>query len=45
MYFDAGHFIPLVDVDDVVVHRTGLKDLGLRPVFPRGSIDFSSVRR
>ena len=45
MYFDAGHFIPLVDVDDVVVHRMGLKDLGLRPVFPRGSIDFSSVRR
>lgn len=45
MYFDAGHFIPLVDVDDVVVHLRGLKDLGLRPVFPRGSIDFSSVRR
>ncbi|MGR9172778.1 ABC transporter substrate-binding protein [Hyphomicrobiales bacterium] len=45
MYFDAGRFIPLVDVDDVVVHRRGLKDLGLRPVFPRGSIDFSSVRR
>jgi peptide/nickel transport system substrate-binding protein len=45
MYFDAGYFIPLVDVDDVVVHRRGLKDLGLRPVFPRGSIDFSSVRR
>lgn len=45
MYFDAGYFIPLVDVDDVVVHRKGLKDLGLRPVFPRGSIDFSSVRR
>ncbi|MBB3594247.1 peptide/nickel transport system substrate-binding protein [Rhizobium sp. BK529] len=45
MYFDAGHFIPLVDVDDVVVHRKGLKDLGLRPVFPRGSIDYSRVRR
>ncbi|EJJ25307.1 ABC transporter substrate-binding protein [Rhizobium sp. CF142] len=45
MYFDAGHFVPLVDVDDVVVHRKGLKDLGLRPVFPRGSVDFSSVRR
>ena len=31
MYFDAGFFIPLVDVDDVVVHAKGLTDLGLRP--------------
>jgi peptide/nickel transport system substrate-binding protein len=44
MYFDAGYFIPLVDVQDVVVHAKGLTDLGLRPVFPPGNIDFASVR-
>ncbi len=43
MYFDAGFFIPLVDVDDVVVHAKGLTDLGLRPVFPPGNIDFATV--
>ena len=43
MYFDAGYFIPLVDVQDVVVHAKGLTDLGLRPVFPPGNIDFSTV--
>jgi peptide/nickel transport system substrate-binding protein len=45
MYFDAGYFIPLVDADDVVVHVKGLRDLGLRPVFPPGNIDFATVRR
>ncbi|MDE3795741.1 ABC transporter substrate-binding protein [Sinorhizobium meliloti] len=45
MYFDAGFVIPLVDVDDVVVHVKGLKNLGLRPVFPPGNIDFATVRR
>ncbi|HWU64173.1 MAG TPA: ABC transporter substrate-binding protein [Ensifer sp.] len=44
MYYDAGYFIPLVDVQDVVVHATGLEDLGLRPVFPPGNIDFATVR-
>lgn len=44
MYFDAGVVIPLVDVNDVVVHAKGLKDLGLRPVYPPGNIDFSTVR-
>ncbi|TIU84670.1 MAG: ABC transporter substrate-binding protein, partial [Mesorhizobium sp.] len=39
MYFDAGIVIPLVDVNDVVVHAKGLKDLGLRPVYPPGNID------
>ena len=28
MYFDAGIVIPLVDVDDVVVHAKGLTTLG-----------------
>jgi peptide/nickel transport system substrate-binding protein len=45
MYFDAGIVIPLVDVNDVVVHAKGLKDLGLRPVYPPGNIDFATVRR
>ena len=45
MYFDAGIVIPLVDVNDVVVHAKGLKDLGLRPVNPPGNIDFATVRR
>ena len=44
MYFDAGYFLPLVDVDDVVVHAPGLVDLGLRPTVPPGNIDFSTVR-
>lgn len=44
MYFDAGIVIPLVDVDDVVVHAKGLTDLGLRPAFPQGNIDFGTVR-
>lgn len=45
MYFNAGFFIPLVDADDVVVHTKGLKDLGLRPVYPPGNIDFATVRK
>ena len=44
MYLDAGLFVPLVDVQDVVVHAEGLTDLGLRPVFPPGNIDFGTVR-
>lgn len=44
MYFDAGIVIPLVNVNDVVVHARGLKDLGLRPVNPPGNIDFATVR-
>jgi peptide/nickel transport system substrate-binding protein len=44
LIFEAGHFVPLVDVQDVVVHAEGLTDLGLRPVFPPGNIDFGTVR-
>jgi peptide/nickel transport system substrate-binding protein len=44
LWVDAGFVAPLVDVDDVVVHARGLTDLGLRPVFPFGNIDFGSVR-
>lgn len=43
MYFDAGYVVPLIDADDVVVHVQGLRGLGLRPVFPRGNIDFATV--
>jgi peptide/nickel transport system substrate-binding protein len=44
LWVDAGVVAPLVDVDDVVVHSKGLTDLGLRPVFPLGNIDYASVR-
>jgi peptide/nickel transport system substrate-binding protein len=44
MYFDAGVVMPLVDAEDVVVHTKSLTDLGLRPVFPPGNIDFATVR-
>jgi peptide/nickel transport system substrate-binding protein len=44
LYFDNGLFIPLVTVDDVVVHPEGLADLGLRAAYAPGNIDFGSVR-
>lgn len=44
IYVDAGYFIPLVDVEDVIVHARGLTDLGLRPAFPQGNIDYGTVR-
>lgn len=44
LWFEAGHFVPLADVQDVVVHAEGLTDLGLRPAFPPGNIDFGTVR-
>ncbi|RYE50837.1 MAG: ABC transporter substrate-binding protein [Hyphomicrobiales bacterium] len=43
LYFAEGNIIPLVEADDVVVHVKGLKDLGLRPVYPPGNIDFYTV--
>lgn len=45
LWVESGYVAPLVDVDDVVVHAEGLIDLGLRPVFPFGNIDFGTVRR
>jgi len=44
LYLDAGFVVPLTDVDDVLVHAAGLTDLGLRPAFPQGNIDFGTVR-
>lgn len=44
LYFDNGLFIPLVDVDDVVVHPKGLVDLDLRAAYAPGNIDYGSVR-
>jgi peptide/nickel transport system substrate-binding protein len=42
--FDAGAFIPLADVKEVIVHRAGLEDLGLRPAVP-WTFDFRTIRR
>ena len=44
MWFDAGLFIPLAGIQDVVVHADGLVDLGLRTPWPMGNIDFGTVR-
>jgi peptide/nickel transport system substrate-binding protein len=45
MIFDAGIAIPLIEVQDIVVHVNDIRDFGLRPVYPPGNIDFESVRR
>jgi len=44
LWVDEGAFIPFADVQDVVVHTEGLTDLGLRPAFLPGNIDFGTVR-
>lgn len=44
LFFENGLFIPLVGVDDVVVHPTGLVDLDLRAAYAPGNIDYGSVR-
>ncbi|WP_185020824.1 ABC transporter substrate-binding protein [Histidinibacterium lentulum] len=44
LWIEAGLFLPFADVQDVVVHAEGLTDLGLRPVFLPGNIDFGTVR-
>lgn len=44
MWFDAGLFVPFVDIQDVVVHAEGLVELGLRTPWPMGNIDFGTVR-
>lgn len=41
--FAAGLFLPLADLQDVVVHRDGLTDLGTRPAVP-WNIDFTTAR-
>ncbi|KQV73261.1 ABC transporter substrate-binding protein [Rhizobium sp. Root1220] len=45
LYLAAGVSIPLVDVDNVIVHRSDLRNFGLRPVYPIGNIDYSKVER
>ncbi|MCM2458198.1 ABC transporter substrate-binding protein [Rhizobium sp. CG4] len=45
LIFDAGIAIPLVEVQDIVVHTDQIHDLGVRPVYPPGNIDFGSIRR
>jgi peptide/nickel transport system substrate-binding protein len=44
LLFDGGLFVPLADVDDVVVHPKGLVDLDLRAAYAPGNIDYGSVR-
>jgi peptide/nickel transport system substrate-binding protein len=44
MYIDSGLFVPLAEVQDVVVHALGLTDLGLRSAFPNGNIDYGTMR-
>ncbi len=41
--FDDGLFLPLADLDDVIVHRKGLTDFSTRPDVP-WNIDLSTVR-
>ncbi|GHA13914.1 glycosyl transferase [Devosia pacifica] len=44
LYIENGLFIPLVEVDDVVVHPEGLVDFDLRAAYAPGNIDYGSVR-
>ncbi len=44
LWIAAGTYLPFADVQDVVVHTEGLTDLGLRPAFLPGNIDFGTVR-
>lgn len=44
LYIENGLFIPLVEVEDVVVHAEGLVDLDLRAAYAPGNIDYGSVR-
>ena len=41
--FSDGGFVPLADVQDVIVHRNGLSELGTRPAVP-WNLDFGTVR-
>lgn len=42
MYFEDCGFLPLADVDDVIVHRSGLTNLGTRPAIP-WNVDFGTI--
>lgn len=42
LLFEEFAFLPLADVDDVIVHREGLTDLGVRPAIP-WNVDLGTV--
>jgi peptide/nickel transport system substrate-binding protein len=44
LLYDAGAFIPLADIEDVIVYRAGLTDFGTRPALP-WAVDYSTIRR
>ena len=44
LVFEDGAFLPLADIEDVMVAREGLTDLGTRPAVP-WTVDFGTVRR
>jgi hypothetical protein len=40
--FEGCGFLPLADVKDIVVYRSGLTDLGTRPAIP-WNVDFGMI--
>lgn len=44
MLVGDGAFIPLADIEDVMVYRAGLTDFGTRPALP-WAVDYSTIRR
>jgi peptide/nickel transport system substrate-binding protein len=42
--FDEGAFVPLADIKDVIVYRSGLVDLDTRPALP-WAVDYGTLRR
>lgn len=43
LIFEDEAFLPLADVEDVVVHRAGLTDLGFRPAIP-WNVDLATIQ-
>ena len=43
LIFEDAAFLPLADVDDVIVHRADLTDLGVRPAIP-WNVDLAMIR-
>jgi len=42
--FTDGAFVPLADIEDVIVYRAGLTDLDTRPALP-WAVDYGTIRR
>jgi len=43
MMIDAGGFVPFADLREIIVAKSGLKNVVTRPSFPPGNIDFGLV--